>query len=625
MSTLRIISKNDSHPEGVCHIKENGVPCARPVYGRGVCGMHYKYLRSRGDLDSWALPSQGPLKPKPYTYAVKSPDRILPDICRIIAAEVPCTAKATHRGCCSTHYKAIWARKDLRLEDYVIPVSWRKPESFVLGVKSADDLEDGVCRLIEDGNLCPNLTKSRGICEHHIQILRKRPDLNPDDFKAPKHQQHGPPKMVAIYALKAHEDQRPGICRISVNGVPCTRAAGERGTCKSHQEWITRRKLDEEHLLLLPAPVPRAPEPVAYTLRTNIRPGICRVQENGIGCERRASSNGLCRRHNGRSRRYASLARLALPATIFTVIEQPAPGTCRVGENGMPCSRPATYRGVCHYHGRALRASPTYQPMLHGTFYLPIHEVVYTLKTPIELQDDLCRVSVDGTPCLAVPQVRGLCKIHHRIARDSGRMDELGKPSCAVRDPMRRLYGAGNDVPHVYLDKNIQFDALDSVAFDDHCPEASWRLVSMILEGQMIGTISTDAVKVAYNRLRYRAVKSVNLDGLGYNDIQAEEFVRKKIRDFYFTPVGGWRIITIDAPTFRTIFANATPTLSLEDALEWQVYQQARTQPAKPQWFVTRDVDFPEGVRPEAVLEAIAHARTWGTWRGNSGRSLSRH
>jgi len=53
------------------------------------------------------------------------------------------------------------------------------------------------------------------------------------------------------------------------------------------------------------------------------------------------------------------------------------------------------------------------------------------------------------------------------------------------------------------------------------------------------------------------------------------------------------------------VLATAPASQSYEDALEWAAYQEARRGHHGPRWFVTRDGDFPGGMRPWTVEDHL--------------------
>ena len=332
--------------------------------------------------------------------------------------------------------------------------------------------------------------------------------------------------------------------------------------------------------------------------------GTCRVAENGLGCGEPAEVRGLCRHHlavlRSRPEAMTAIALVSAPVVRARFAKAPdagdAPLSCVVLENGVRCSGPPERRGLCTRHHRILGSHPDHS--LHD-FYLPERPAVLSRKTKEETADGLCAVLTDGVPCARPPHVRGLCRGHYRIAVDAGRLEELGDPARSKVNP----FGGGNDRPHFYVDKNVLYDHADREVFGTTGQEASVLLVESIRAGRVRGSVSLDGVKSVYSHVRYRLQRPPEEGGQGAGEGEAEDRARRYLEETFYRG-GAWRLVPVDALTFGRVVAAPDRHLSLEDALEFQAYQQARTERAGPTMFVTRDTDFPEGVHPTHVARA---------------------
>jgi hypothetical protein len=85
---------------------------------------------------------------------------------------------------------------------------------------------------------------------------------------------------------------------------------------------------------------------------------------------------------------------------------------------------------------------------------------------------------------------------------------------------------------------------------------------------------------------------------------EAEVLARAYTKDVFYGG-GAWRAVRLDAPGFGRLIVAPPGALSLEDAMEFQTYQQERVARAGPTLFVTRDTDFPEGVHPAHVVRTL--------------------
>jgi hypothetical protein len=246
--------------------------------------------------------------------------------------------------------------------------------------------------------------------------------------------------------------------------------------------------------------------------------------------------------------------------------------------------------------------------MLHGLkgyqiedFYLPERAPTLRIKVGSEADDGLCRLIEDEIPCSSPPHVRGLCRRHLRL------VTKLGRGSDFFLPPHSRpvVHGPGNDRPHVYLDKNVLFDACDQLAFGNSGQQASVDLVAAVRGGQVRATVSVDALKCAYNHVRHRAQRPLDGGGKGLSLQAAETLAQATLRTLLGDSTGTWRAVHLD-PVQWLGCLRAPGGLSLEDAVEWATWQQARTARAAPTWFITRDSGIPGGVHPHAVVTALA-------------------
>jgi hypothetical protein len=345
-------------------------------------------------------------------------------------------------------------------------------------------------------------------------------------------------------------------------------------------------------------------------LRRKIKDGQCRVGENGHACHECAAVRGICRHHyDVLSSKPDILEKVALPPKEWMAkrhFEKAAisghPAHCIIIENGVPCSRPNEYRGLCVYHRRIIGNRKDYSLK---DFRLPDPEPVLRAKSPEETADGLCRVIENEKPCTALPKWRGICVHHTRLAMEQGLFDHLALPR---RDRWNHSFGSGNDRPHFYLDKNVLFDHVDKLFFNTDGQAGSVELVERAMKGEIRASVSLDAIKTTYNHLRHRLMRPAEEGGRNMPEEEAESIARKHVEQT-FCSGGAWRVISLDMATFKNLLVAGDGKLSLEDALEFQAYQQARSGKAGPTAFVTRDTDFPEGVHPAHLARELARVR----------------
>ncbi len=454
----------------------------------------------------------------------------------------------------------------------------------------------GICILVENGVPCAEPIDARGICKKHLTYLRAHKRL--DEFALPVNTE----ARKHVFRLKHR--QEPGICRVSVNGIPCRAPGKRRGLCVKHYQAIWQRpdlKLEDfctpqvkglgirlrkvlvdgvcrvrqdgadcnepiharglckKHYRLLHEQHPAlfeeiaAPDPKARTLALRVRPeeGRCRVAENGQGCPEAQWVRGICQHHYQVLRKTPELLEaIAVPAREVSKRRfekrevTPAGGlVCVVVENGVPCSRPPEHRGVCRHHRKLISQHKEYAI---ADFYLPEPETSLEPKLPEELADGLCRIIEDGQHCRSLPKVRGLCRRHHRMAVDRGVLDTLAEPPREKRN----RYGSGNDRPHLYLDKNVLFDHADNAVFGSVGQSASVAIVERVMKGDVRGAVSSDAIKSTYNHLRHRLARPVEEGGRAMPEDEAEAIAHAHVQRVFYSR-GAWRILCSGCGAFR--------------------------------------------------------------------------
>jgi len=122
--------------------------------------------------------------------------------------------------------------------------------------------------------------------------------------------------------------------------------------------------------------------------------------------------------------------------------EQLQPGICRLVVNGKPCMVPSARRGLCDRHYASIWQRPDLR--LDDFALQPRSASDYNLRRPP--LPGRCRVVERGTACEETPIARGLCKRHYAWLRehDMGLFERLAEPNrSAIVYSLRTRLPAG--------------------------------------------------------------------------------------------------------------------------------------------------------------------------------------
>ena len=128
--------------------------------------------------------------------------------------------------------------------------------------------------MAENGQGCSKRARMRGLCTHHYNALRSKPEL--------LKQIALPPRVPKRYKFEKRTDagEHPLECVVIENGVPCTRSPEHCGVCGYHRRLIGNHERYSLHDFYLPRPLPvlkrKKPEETAD--------GLCWIIEDGRPC-----------------------------------------------------------------------------------------------------------------------------------------------------------------------------------------------------------------------------------------------------------------------------------------------------------------------------------------------------
>ncbi|MBI4859117.1 MAG: hypothetical protein HY815_02415, partial [Candidatus Riflebacteria bacterium] len=277
-------------------------------------------------------------------------------------------------------------------------------------------------------------------------------------------------------------------------------------------------------------------------------------------------------------------------------------GCCNVVLNGVPCRNPPKRRGLCgscifliEKNGRSIEefAREVRKRSTHG-------ECVR--KTTIV--KGICVVIEDGEPCDRPSTTRGLCRPHYRLLEGRQVL-----PRFVLTDEEIRTLP---DLPHWYFDKNVVIDFGRYELFRDPAVVESVALVAAVLQQKALATVSLDCVRAVYTYVGHRLVWPDQEGGLSLSPPEAEARAREYAGRLFFERGGLWHLLPYRRRQFELCATGRSlPTLSLEDALEYHLYAQAKAEHGAS-LFITADrqlLNACEGVHPRKVLETFDHLR----------------
>ena len=495
-----------------------------------------------------------------------------------------------------------------------------------------------VCLLIENGVPCHKPVASRGICARHRTQLEKSGRLEEFALRP----------EVKKHRFEIKQEPEPGLCRLIVNGVPCTLPVGRRGMCDRHYSTILLRpdlNLNDFAVRMetVTATIKRQKQPV---------PGRCLVQETVIGpvkgsttckCQEPIHARGLCKNHyrklSENSALFDEIAEPVREKVSYSLKKDPKPGLCVIVQDGIGCTRVAgKKRQVCRLHGTTLNKAGL---LARLTDHLIPSGTVFEKKPEQDCVDGFCRMVVNGVPCRKAPKRRGLCpsclNLIEKHCKDDldkyalppkkqgdsmiTRKKEIIKGFCVVNEdgtPCRKIPHARGlcqhhykvlagrqqvhkfamteeeaavlpDIPHWYLDKNVVIDfAMYEIFQESDHPDAI-AIVKDVLERKVLATVSFDCIRALYSKLGHRLAWPTMEGGKGLPATEAEIRARAYTGQLFRQRGGLWHILPNDPRHHELCAAQGKlADLTLEDALEVSLFGIAQSEYGATQ-FVTSD------------------------------------
>ncbi len=170
-----------------------------------------------------------------------------------------------------------------------------------------------------------------------------------------------------------------------------------------------------------------------FSVKKNIKEGICRIIEDRKSCQCKIHARGVCSRHHTYFLRWKILKKYAAKHLYtyaneceYKVNKKQKPGKCQLIENNKKCKNSTHARKLCKNHWLKLSRHG-----LLSKYGGPSQKEPRTYKIRRPIVKGKCRVEVNGKPCKINSLTRGLCSKHYLRFLREGLLDKFGKKSTA--------------------------------------------------------------------------------------------------------------------------------------------------------------------------------------------------
>lgn len=510
-----------------------------------------------------------------------------PGLCILTENGSPCPRSVDQRGLCGTH--VTYLRKENRLEEFALPKVSKRYD-----LRPNPDAPAGVCGVLEAGIPCRAPAQRRGICKRHYAGIWQRPDLKIEDFA----------RDSVKPTLERKKNLNPGQCVLRERlpdgrTIMCHATPLARGLCAPHYKRL------EKQPELFQVLANQIKKPTEFRRKKDIRAGICQVIQDDIGCTRPTKQKPfICLNHHRLLRKVGQLPELTeVENKILTLTkkkpEEIVEGECLASVNGHPCRNVPKRRGLC---GNCLYqitkqklnledfARPAIEKVKHGEF---------KRRSPVVV--GLCILIEGGVACHSPSVTRGLCRPHYKLLEHYQALPRI----ALSEEELKRI----PRVPHWYFDKNIIIDFARQELFRDPAVPESPLLVEAVLRNHVQASVSLDCLRALYSYIGHRLARPVEEGGRGLEPREAERQAREYAGKLFFARGGLWHLVAYDIHQVGGVLAQGKlPALSLEDALEVQLFAKVRLEHAAT-LFVTADrelLDAGHGVHPRRIIQEFA-------------------
>jgi len=224
--------------------------------------------------------------------------------------------------------------------------------------------------------------------------------------------------MKISFKIKSKAQRKDGVCRLIVNEIPCQKKSTVRGACDKHYAYLKRFNLLEKY-----ADIHHCMKVKTFSIKKDLKLksnlNKCRLVVDGIPCQNKSKSRGVCTTHIVHLNTYNIFELYAVPtkrSALNIKVKQKAQrkkGICRLVVNGVPCKTKIMMRELCSTHRSYLR--------LHNLLdkYGAKSQTRYVKKITVipknQRDPDRCHLIINGNVCHSKKLIRGFCRKHYTL------------------------------------------------------------------------------------------------------------------------------------------------------------------------------------------------------------------
>lgn len=297
-------------------------------------------------------------------------------------------------------------------------------------------VKTNICRIVANGDPCQEPVRTNGLCNKHYSNIQNRGELHKYSFPPPNYIKQDEYRKEN---LKINEQAKRRFCRLIIGGIKCNRKSKYRGLCSPCANRLKGREILKDFAL------PKMGSYKYKNLTVNPYPdqGYCRTLFSGVACPRKIRWRGLCTRCIIKHRKNDLLEKFALPKgkskrQVYTVKKNVDINICRILVDGKPCLKSVSFTGLCDAHYSNIQHRKELD-LYASTIPRRKRQYDYrkdNLKINRQPKEGLCRLIVGGKECNRQSKSRGICGPCRINLKNDWLLDTFALPSKLVVEKM---------------------------------------------------------------------------------------------------------------------------------------------------------------------------------------------